>query len=249
MENIIKNITNGPGFYLYDGLGKDDLKKIYKYVENKFLNHLKKLCPQNVDTFKKYGMNKYHLNSHLIDHKSSWPRKIRLFDDNGINLIKETNLFLNLKKIFKDIIITNEIENEKSEIVWRIVRPNMDNDVGPIHTDGWFWEANKWHIPKDKTCIKVWVMLDGETDNSGLSVIPDTHKKLDWDYTFEKRDGIQKPNFDFKKYDLKPKILKTRPGSAVIFSYNLLHGGAVTRGNLCRISLEFTLFTPKKNLV
>lgn len=245
MKNIINDILTGPGYSVDIGLNKIELKKIKEYVESKFLNNINKLYPEKIDVFKSAGIKKYHLNSDLVNHQISWPRQTRLFDAKGIDLILKTSFFNNLKKLFKDIIITSEIENKKPEIVWRIVRPNMVNDVGPIHTDEWFWKANKWQIPKNKKCIKVWVMLDGETNNSGLSVVPNSHKKLDWEYSFHKKDNIQKPLFDIEKYNLKPIILKTNPGNAVIFSYNLLHGGAITKGELCRLSLEFTLFVPK----
>lgn len=245
MKNIINSIQSGPGYLVCSAFKKNDLQRVKEYVEAKFIEHLSKISFLNLDKFKNNGISKYHLNSNLIDHNNSWPRNVRLFDKIGIDIIMNTPFYKNLEKTFNDIEITNEIGKHDPEIVWRIVRPNELNDIGPIHTDKWFWEANKWKIPKNKKCVKVWIMLDGETNNSGLSVIPNSHKNLSWEYSFEKRDGIQKPLFDLKKNKLEPKILETNPGDAVIFSYNLLHGGAVTRGNLCRTSLEFTLFTPK----
>ena len=76
-------------------------------------------------------------------------------------------------------------------------------------------------------------------------MVPKSQKNEKWEYDIVKRDGIIKPLFNEQKYNLDINLLETKPGNAVIFSYDLLHGGIVTRGNECRLSLEFTLFVPK----
>ena len=88
-------------------------------------------------------------------------------------------------------------------------------------------------------------MLGGESNKCGLRVVPKSQKNEKWKYDIIKRDGIIKPLFNEQEYDLNTNQLETKPGNAVIFSYDLLHGGIVTRGNECRLSVEFTLFVPK----
>ena len=167
----------------------------------------------------------------------------RLFSKDGIKLIKNSSFYKNLKTIFKNPVITNEVNGAEPEIVWRLVRPNSPNDVGPLHADKWFWLANKWNIPKNKKCVKVWIMLGGETTKSGLRVVPSSQKNDHWDYRIEKKHGIQKPVFDENNKNIKALLVPTKPGNAIIFSYDLLHGGVQTIGNHCRVSLEFTIFS------
>ena len=241
----IDDIIYGEGYKLHNGLNESETQKLKNYIEKKYYKRIKVLSKNHLKSFLKFGISKYHLNSNLIDHEKAWPRNTRLFDEEGIELIKQTNFFYTLKQTFKEIEITNEIHNKEPEIVWRLVRPNCENDVGPLHTDKWFWNINNWAIPKNKTCIKIWIMLGGESKKCGLRVVPKSQKNETWEYKIVKKDGIIKPLFDEKKYDLNIDLLETKPGNAVIFSYDLLHGGIVTRGDECRLSLEFTLFVHK----
>ena len=86
-------------------------------------------------------------------------------------------------------------------------------------------------------------MLGGETKKSGLRVVPNSQKNDGWDYKIEKKHGIQKPVFDEDNKDINAHLVPTKPGNAIIFSYDLLHGGVQTLGNHCRVSLEFTIFS------
>ena len=241
----VNEIICGEGYKLHEGLNEAETQKLKKYVEKKYFKHIESLSKIHLKKFLKFGISKYHLNSDLIDHNTAWPRKIRLFDEEGVKILKKTHFFNTLEQTFKEIKITNEIHNKEPEIVWRLVRPNCDSDVGPLHTDRWFWQINKWAVPKNMTCIKVWIMLGGESNKCGLRVVPKSQKNEKWKYDIIKRDGIIKPLFNEQEYDLNINQLETKPGNAVIFSYDLLHGGIVTRGNECRLSVEFTLFVPK----
>ena len=71
-------------------------------------------------------------------------------------------------------------------------------------------------------------MLGGETTKSGLRVVPSSQKNDHWDYRIEKKHGIQKPVFDENNKNIKALLVPTKPGNAIIFSYDLLHGGVQT---------------------
>ena len=88
-------------------------------------------------------------------------------------------------------------------------------------------------------------MLGGEPKKSGLRVVANSQKNKKWIYSIIKKDGIVKPLFNEDTNKLKINILPTQPGNAVIFSYDLLHGGMVTKGDECRLSMEFTIFVNK----
>lgn len=245
INEIYSEIINGSGYFLHSGFNNNETIKVKNYIEKKFLNRIKELSESNYNIFRKKGISNYHLNSNLIDHSKAWPRHIRLFDEEGIKIFKNTSFYFFLEKVFKKIQITNEIHNLEPEIVWRLVRPGSKNDVGPLHTDQWFWKINNWSVPKNKTCIKIWIMLGGEPKKSGLRVVANSQKNKKWIYSIIKKDGIVKPLFNEDTNKLKINILPTQPGNAVIFSYDLLHGGMVTKGDECRLSMEFTIFVNK----
>ena len=55
-----------------------------------------------------------------------------------------------LSKIFGKFSISDENNIGYGELVWRLVRPNKKDDVGPIHCDKWFWDLNPTHyVPEN----------------------------------------------------------------------------------------------------
>ena len=44
--------------------------------------------------------------------------------------------------MFGKFSISDENKLGYGELVWRLVRPNKKDDVGPIHCDKWFWDLN-----------------------------------------------------------------------------------------------------------
>ena len=60
--------------------------------------------------------------------------------------------------------------------------------------------------------------------------------------------GQKKPIIEEDVSKLNQQLLLTEPGRAVIFNYDLLHGGAENTADTTRISMEFTFLVRKKNL-
>ena len=78
-----------------------------------------------------------------------------------------------------------------------------------------------------------------------MIVVPGTQYKTDWKWHAEERFGQQKPVFDEVIAKSDQKLLMTEPGRAVVFHYDLLHGGAENIANTTRVSVEFTLLVKK----
>ncbi len=243
--NIRDAVDGAPGYWAGPGLTEIEIVELRRLIEQRFLARIATIAPDDVDHFAAAGLAQYHLESYRIDHSSVWPRHERLMGQDGIDFINQSSLMYRLAAEFGSAQITNEIEGEPPEVVWRLVRPGQTDDVGPLHADRWFWDINKWPTPDGQRCIKVWLLVNGDTGLAGLRVAPGTHRQQDWNYTVEYRHGLDKPVFDEAVVDVEPFLLETPPGSAVVFSYDLLHGGAVTMGDQCRVSLEFTLFVPQ----
>ena len=69
----------------------------------------------------------------------------------------------------------------------------------------------------------------------------DSHKRKDINWEGKFKDGIMKPLLLDKVDSLDMKLLTTKPGDVIIFNDNLIHGGALNKGEKTRVSVEFTL--------
>lgn len=244
--NIQRAIDGEAGYWVGELLSPLEVAELRDLVFQAFLERIAELAPDAVGAFAAAGLKHYHRECYRIDHASAWPRHVRLLGPNAIDYVMNSSLLGKLRAAFGEVLVTNEVEGRGPEIVWRLVRPGAADDVGPLHADSWFWEINPWPIPDGYRCIKVWLMLHGRRGSAGLRVAPGSHLQHAWARRVEFRDGINKPVFDELASGVKTKLLETRPGTAVVFSYDLLHGGAVTEGDECRVSLEFTLFVPRR---
>lgn len=245
MVEILEGVEGPLGYWLGPAFDKDEVAQLCSFVEEGFLRNIKRVAGSEVDHFVQSGLGDYHTQSHKIDHATAWPRHVRLLGDSGVEFIKESVFFKRLSHEFGRPIISGEVEQNGPEIVWRLVRPGEASDVGPLHADNWFWIINRWPIPRGHRCIKVWALLVGEEGLGGLRVLSGSHRTDDWNFGEEERHGMAKPRFDDVEANREAITLRTSIGSAVVFSYDLLHGGAITSGNQTRISIEFTLFVPE----
>lgn len=243
----IRDAVDGPrGYWVGPLLTDSEVAGLRDLIRRRFLDRIAVLAPNSIDHFAGASLTHYHREAHRIDHASAWPRHARLMDRDGVAFVERSSFMRRLRAVFGSAEISNEIEGSTPEIVWRLVRPGASDDIGPLHADRWFWEINRWPIPPGRRCIKVWLMVHGNPGRAGLRVVPGSHNDGRWAYGVERRHGMDKPVFDEAAAGIAPALLVTPPGSAVVFSYALLHGGAVTEGDQCRVSVEFTLFVPAK---
>ncbi len=175
----------------------------------------------------------------LISDKST-----RLLCSPAIEKCRVLGVFERLERYLgKSFKITDEECVGREEIYWRYVRPGSISDVGPLHADGWFWRLNEdWQMPPEtRSRLKVWAPIQAEPGISGLRVIAGSHEKpSDFKYVTVNIKGKSKPSILLND-DSEAKLLSIPPGDAIIFDDMLIHGGAITNGNLPRVSLEFTI--------
>jgi ectoine hydroxylase-related dioxygenase (phytanoyl-CoA dioxygenase family) len=96
--------------------------------------------------------------------------------------------------------------------------------------------------------VKVWIPFYSEPGMNGLKVLPGSHRQ-DWPFHGELRDGFVKPQIDFDQDAVPMQLLNIDPGTLVVFHDRLLHGGAFNSGATTRVSAEFTMFVPRRNLL
>ena len=202
----------------------------------KKINYLNNI---EINTFDEY----FNLQSNLL-HESISNKSIRIFDAIELQQIKNTSFFNRLYDYFGNFSITNEESQLDEEIYWRIVRPKMVNDVGPLHADLWFWTRNSYKIGNDDVRIKVWIMLYGS--EPGFNLISNSHL-IEYNYELINVDGKHKPLKSDADYGHVEGI-STKPGSGIIFNDRLIHGGNV--GNKSgRVSFEFTICVNRNRIL
>jgi phytanoyl-CoA dioxygenase PhyH len=201
-----------------------------------------------VQEFRAAGMANYHRLADRIDHKALWSKKARLLPREAVARIRAMDFMQVLVEEFGAFGISNEEEVYPEEIYWRIVRPQMKSDVGPVHADAWFWTLGHGKMPPDTVRVKVWMPFYSEPGMNGLKVLPGSHRQ-NWPYHGEMRDGSLKPQGDFDEQTVPMELLVIEPGTLVVFNDRLLHGGAVNSGSTTRVSAEFTMFVPRHQLL
>lgn len=248
MKNLNEIVEGKEGYSTDVKLSVEDLEKIRYLIKDHWLETIKKHSPENAKIFAEYGMQKYHELSHLIEHSKVWPKTVRCLPQNAVDEIRKMEFFKVLEDNYGKIEISDEDFIGREEIYWRIVRPNTNSDIGPLHADAWFWEVVQHKItPPDMKRVKLWMAVYCEPGLNGLKVVPNSHVK-NWDYkAVLGTDGYIRPKINIKEEDLNDiKLLHTEPGNCVVFHDRLLHGGALNKGNYTRVSLEFTMFVKKE---
>ncbi len=238
---IKPKIAGTPGFSTDLSLKNEELIRLRHLIRNQWLEHIKILAPEQVNRFEKLGIEGYHEASHLLDHSSVWPKKVRILPQDAVLEVRKMSFICQLEDYFGQFEISDEENIGREEIYWRLVRPNEKNDVGPLHADGWFWELGHGKTPDNKIRIKIWIAIYVEPGLSGFIYVPGSHLK-DWPYHAELKHGFNKPVIDVSEDKLNPLLFKSQPGDTIIFHDKLLHSGAISSGNHTRVSLEFTMF-------
>jgi len=226
-----------------------DLAAFRGLITDHWLTRIGELYPaETVAEFRRFGLDKYHLLADRVDHKALWPKTARLLPRHAVASIREMSFVRTLAEEFGAFGISNEEEIYPEEIYWRIVRPGMSSDIGPVHADAWFWELGHGNMPEDAVRVKVWIPFYCEPGMNGLKVLPGSHHQY-WPYHGEMRDGFVKPQIDFDEKAVPMQLLKIDPGTLVVFHDKLLHGGALNTGTTTRVSAEFTMLVSRQRLL
>lgn len=135
--------------------------------------------------------------------------------------------------------VTGEDGRGFPDIYWRVVRPNSPSDVGSIHADDWFWEILGHPRPENFQRVKLWIPILQDDDNPSLLVLPGSHLRAYRYTSVLNSQGQKKPVYADEDISDRLVAAPVRTGQAVLFNYNLLHGGRTT--GALRISLELTL--------
>jgi hypothetical protein len=237
-KDILSKIDLGDG-YVIDEITVNDLSVLKNIIEKQYRARLTSVYPNERSVIDQTAIENYHTLD-FVAHKNLWPKEVRTLSEDDVLQFKKINLFKELEQKFGPVVITNEDKTRTQEIYWRLVRPNYENDVGPLHADSWFWTLHNGSIDQGFRRLKIWISIHNQCNKNGFRLIAGSQKKT-YAYKGEERDGKIKPVYDCSLESEESLILvPTNSGQYILFHDNLIHGGAVG-GDKTRISLEMTL--------
>lgn len=238
-------INGGLGYSTAMSLDQTELKLLRDCIRTQWLYRLQLLAPKHVREFDETGIDQYHKLAHLVDHAAAWPKTARVFPKEVVMALRKGPFFKTLEQQFGVFEMSDEENFGWENVYWRLVRPG-NTDIGPIHSDKWFWDLGHGKMP-NYPCerVKIWIAIYTAPGKNGLLVIPGSHLSEDWKWHGEVIGGLAKPVFDEKLEDLDIHLVETHPGQAVVFHDKLLHGGAVNMADTCRVSIELTMLVRK----
>ena len=241
-KTLTEKVFGANGFEIFV-ISESDLKIIRALIFGQFIERVTSLHPTLTDEFNNIQLDMYHTQSHLIDHKKSWPKKARILPKKSVSEIRKLSFFNVLESEFGIFQISDEEGLGYENIYWRLVRPGSQSDVGPLHADEWFWALGHGTTPPNVKRIKVWIAIYCEKGKGGFRFLRGSHLR-EWPYRGVMKDGIMKPEVNFSPEELDLELFQSDSGQGIIFNDKLLHGGFVG-GTRTRVSLEFTMFVRK----
>lgn len=216
-------------------------------IRNQWLKTIQEEAPSVATFFQDSDLANYHQHAHHLDHAHMWGKHARILPSTDISAIRSMSFFKKLEAEFGAIEVTDEEEVGREEFYWRLVRPKERGDIGPVHADSWFWELDQRKatmIPDHKERIKVWIAIYCEQGQNGLLIKKGSHLER-YPRKGTKVGNTVKPVIQVAEEDLDMDLFQSKPGDAIVFHDNLLHGGALNNGNMTRVSLEFTMIVDR----
>ena len=232
------------GYKIVDFLDIKEINSILRKISSQINNSIKRkeFNPINIKYLhkKKISRNEYMAIINPRNRKITLnTRKLKrnIFQSGISDLIKSYWGHSDVKIVWVGSAKKNQIEPNKAG--YRIARPKINSDAATEHVDS--------YNNDEKSFLTIWIPLIGFSKKYTLKFYPGTHMYKHYSKHFEKKtkyiSRVLKKNY-FRKFEsIRPQL---RPGQAIIFHPNLIHGGSKNDGVNTRISIEVRLFNKKK---
>ncbi|MEJ0017795.1 MAG: phytanoyl-CoA dioxygenase family protein [Acetobacteraceae bacterium] len=227
-------LVQGPSFK------PDELEWIRHLIKAHLIENAHAVSPDAASAIADTSLDQYHRVAPERDHGKLLSKLGRVLPEAAVDQIRQMSFFDYVRDAFGPFYLSDEENIGHEQICFRIVRPNRREDVGSLHRDSWFWDYFSFPVPEGESRAKVWVPVCGEPDQAGLLLAPGSHRKHTG-YRTETNDGklaflpmIEDGQLDLRKF-------RGNPGDPVMFNYDVLHVGAMTRGDVSRVSFEITI--------
>ena len=253
MLNLKEQIFGEKGHSLDLQLDADELSAFRALIGQHWMSVLTGSHPELAEEAASLGLENYHLISKKVDHKRLWPKSARVLPLQCVRQLKSLPFFETLRDEFGAFTISDVYDTHQhygqEEIYWRLVRPNVESDVGVLHTDKWFHKSfnmGSGMFPPGTPTVKLWIPIYCEPGKNGLAIVDGSHLK-DWRFHVEDIEGFPKPVPDDDLSDVGERLVHADAGNVIVFHENMLHGGVVNQGTRTRVSAEITLVLSSDN--
>jgi hypothetical protein len=253
-DKLLADIFGIDGYSAAFSIGSDELTAFRDAIFDQWIARIEDRHPELATQFRHAGLEQYHRLSHLVSHEKLWPKNYRVLPRETVTTLMQFDFMRRLRAEFggaydiANVILSSGEIPDYPEIYWRLVRPNVASDVGALHMDKWFHDifGNGQSFYGDKNItVKMWLSIFTEPGLNGLYVVPGSHRKA-WRVKHTVgADGQARPSLDEALGDYREVLIPVVPGQAILFSENLLHGGAPNGGQNSRISVEITFILPR----
>lgn len=215
-------------------------KNIFKKINNEF-----KIKYNNLDNYHLFANKKNHVN--ICARRN---RYIKL-DSKTLGKIKKNSKFNKIllndwgHKKYSILRIGALVEKKdpliKDACVFRIARPYklFKDDVGGVHFDLNYGGRINYNLD---SFLTIWIPLIGFDKRYTLGLYPKTHKLIHPNNLLADNNNYISPVFK-KQYTDKFNLFRPnlKPGQAIIFNSNLLHGSSFNLGLKSRFSIELRI--------
>jgi len=230
------------GFAVLPEVSSEELVLLRHFLTEKFVAIMRRNSIDFETIVPSRNITDYHLSAYQIDHESVWVKNSRLLSSADIDFFLKSFSFIDrLRSIIGDFEIADIEGLGRPEIYWRLARPG-GLDLAPAHKDSWFWALTNNLKPEEQAGLaKVWIPVFTDIDESGLSVVPGSHR-LDLPFGVEIRHGRPKPTIDTHSIEeLNFFKVPVPDGGMILFDRDLLHKGVSGVGKATRVSMEFAI--------
>ena len=196
MLNLKEQIFGDKGFSADMRLQEQELALFRKLISDQWLSTIAQAHPELEDEAATVGIQNYHLLTDRLDHRKIWPKSTRVLPQESVEQIKRLPFIGRLREEFGDFSISDIYDTHQhhghEEIYWRLVRPNEEGDVGPLHADTWFhgaFNSGYGMFPDDVVTVKIWTAVHCEAGKNGLVLAAGSHRK-EWKHHIETVNGL-----------------------------------------------------------
>lgn len=221
-------------------LQADEVARIRELIKARLVYNAHNLNRKQAGQVVECDLQNYHTVAPLFDHQKMLCKAGRILGENAVDEIRSMSIFDYFKEGLGDFELADEDNVGHGQVCFRVVRPNVREDVGSLHCDSWFWEFYKWPTPAGQNRLKVWIPICIDEGRNGLIAVPESHRESRPYRTVQVGHKIGfEPEFDIRGLDYR---MFDRPeGASFIFNYHLLHVGALNTTPTSRVSIEFTV--------